>query len=155
MASASADILNQLSAQIIGLAIGVHREIGPGLLESAYLGCLCYELHAAGLVFELQKPIPLRYRNVTIDCAYRADLIVERSLIVEVKALESMAPIHSRQLLTYLRLAACPLGLILPRCLNLSLFRDIPTVQPSASRHRWLHRLSEQAAPQWMGASRQ
>lgn len=113
MAPVTAESLNDLSAKIIGPAVRVHRELGPGLLESAYTGCLCYELHVAGLSFEVQRPIPLRSKEVAIDCAYRADLIVESGVILEVKALESLAPIHARQLLTYLRLASCPLGLIL------------------------------------------
>ena len=105
--------INDLTAKIIAAAIAIHRALGPGLLESAYLACLCYELHRAGLHFELQKPIPLIYRDVRIDCAYRADLIVEGHVIVEVKAVDALAPIHGRQLYTYLRLANCPVGLIL------------------------------------------
>jgi GxxExxY protein len=111
--SERAQALNQLTAAIIAAAIRVHRQLGPGLLENAYQGCLCYELHAAGLNHELQKPLPLRYKGVTIDCAYRVDLMVERQVLVEVKALDALLPIHSRQLLTYLRLAACPVGLLL------------------------------------------
>jgi len=113
MPSLTATHLNQITSAIIARAIDIHRELGPGLLENAYLSCLCYELHRAGLRFDLQKAIPLIYHSVTIDCAYRADLIVESFVIVEVKALESIAPIHSRQLFTYLKLADCPVGLIL------------------------------------------
>jgi GxxExxY protein len=87
--------------------------VGPGLLESAYFGCLCYELASAGLRTETLKALPLVYCGVRIDCSYRADLVVESLVIVEVKALEALAPIHSRQLLTYLRVADCPLGLLL------------------------------------------
>jgi GxxExxY protein len=105
--------LNQITSTIIAKAIAIHRELGPGLLENAYLCCLCYELHLAGLHLEMQKPIPLTYRGVTIDCAYRADIVVENAVIAEVKALESLAPIHSRQLCTYLKLANSPVGLIL------------------------------------------
>jgi GxxExxY protein len=111
--AASLEQLNQITSRIIEAAIRIHRSIGPGLLESAYLGCLCFELSSAGMDLETQKPLRLVYRNVHIDCAYRADLIVERLVIVEVKALNGFAPIHSRQLLTYLRIANCPLGLLL------------------------------------------
>jgi GxxExxY protein len=109
----SVESINRTTSQIIDSAIRIHREVGPGLLESAYLGCLCSELASAGMGFEMQKPLPLIYRGVKIDCAYRADLIVERIVIVEVKAIDALAPIHTRQLLTYLRVAACPVGLLL------------------------------------------
>ena len=109
----SLEPLNRITSAINGAAIQIHRTIGPGLLEKAYWGCLCFELHSAGLQIETQKPLPLLYRGVNIDCAYRADLIVEGLVIVEVKALNGLAPIHRRQLLTYLRLANCPLGLLL------------------------------------------
>jgi len=105
--------LNRITSRIIDGAIRIHRAIGPGLLEKAYSGCLCYELSSAGLSIETQKSLPLIYRGVSIDCAYRADLIVDGLVIVEVKALNGLAPIHSRQLLTYLRLANCPIGLLL------------------------------------------
>ena len=105
--------LNGLTGAIIAAAMDVHTELGPGLFENVYLACLCAELDRRGLSFELQKPIPLVYRNVTLACAFRADLFVEDSVIVEVKALESIAAIHLRQLHTYLRLADRRLGLIL------------------------------------------
>ena len=105
--------LNQITSTIIGAAIRIHRALGPGLLEKAYWCCLCFELYSAGLRIETQKSLPLVYRGVNIECAYRADLIVEGLVIVEVKAVNGLAPIHSRQLLTYLRLASCPLGLLL------------------------------------------
>jgi GxxExxY protein len=109
----NADYLNRITSTVIARAIDVHRALGPGLLENAYLACLCFELHRAGLRFDLQKPIPLTYHGVSIDCAYRADLIVENIVIVEVKALQAVAPIHSQQLFTYLKLANCPVSLIL------------------------------------------
>jgi len=109
----SAESLNHLTSTIIQSAIRVHQTIGPGLLESAYLGCLCFELTSAGVRIGTQKTLPLLYRGVMIDCAYRSDLIVEATVLVEVKALDSLAPIHSRQLLTYLRVARCPVGLLL------------------------------------------
>jgi GxxExxY protein len=106
-------LLNQITAAIISAAIRVHRQLGPGLLENVYLACLCYELHAAGLGHELQKPLPLRYKGVAIECAYRVDLLVEGQVLVEVKALDSLLAIHSRQLQTYVRLAGCHVGLLL------------------------------------------
>lgn len=105
--------LNQITSTIIEAAIRIHRALGPGLLEKAYFGCLCFELYSRGVRIETQKALPLVYRDVNIDCAYRADLIVEGLVIVEVKALNGLAPIHKRQLSTYLRLADCPLGLLL------------------------------------------
>ena len=105
--------LNALTSKIIASAITIHRGLGPGLLESAYLACLIYELHALGLRLDIQKPIPLVYRGVALDCAYRADLLIEDAVLVELKAVEALAPIHIRQLYTYLRLADLRLGLLL------------------------------------------
>jgi GxxExxY protein len=109
----TADKLNQITSTVIAAAIKVHRALGPGLLENAYLPCLCYELQAARVRIERQKPLPLVYRGVKIDCAYRADLIVEEAVLVEVKAMETLASVHERQLRTYLRLADCNVGLLL------------------------------------------
>jgi GxxExxY protein len=109
----TADKLNQITSTIIGAAIKVHRALGPGLLESAYHACLCCELKASGLRLEVEKPLPLSYRGVQIDCVYRADLIVDAAVLVEVKAMEDLATVHSRQLNTYLRLTECPVGLLL------------------------------------------
>lgn len=105
--------VNRMSSRIIEAAIRIHRSVGPGLLESAYLGCLCFELSSAGMRLETQKPLRLVYQNVEIDCAYRADIIVDGLVIVEVKALNGFLPIHRRQVQTYLRIANCPLGLLL------------------------------------------
>jgi len=113
MPHATRNALNDLTSRIIASGIAIHRALGPGLLESAYLACLTYELHTIGLRVEVQKPIPLIYRGVALDCAYRADLIVQGVVLIEVKALETLAPIHSRQLYTYLRLADLRLGLLL------------------------------------------
>jgi len=99
---ASSDSINRITSVIIECAIRVHRSLGPSLLESAYLSCLCLELTKAGVSVEVQKSLPLVYLGVKIDCVYRADLIVEGTVIVEVKSLESLAPVHGRQLLTYL-----------------------------------------------------
>jgi GxxExxY protein len=111
--SISAEAINQLTSSIIESAIRVHRELGPGLLESAYLACLCFELTSAGLSIETEKSLPLIYKGVRVDSAYRADLIVAKTVIVEIKAQDALAPIHVRQLLTYLRVADCPAGLLL------------------------------------------
>ena len=109
----SAKEINRITATIIESAIRIHRTVGPGILEKAYFGCLCYEFVSAKLKFETEKELPLLYQGLHIDCAYRADLIIEKSVIVEVKAIESLAPIHSRPLLTYLRIAHLPVGLLL------------------------------------------
>jgi len=109
----SAREVNRITSTIVESAIRIHRTVGPGILEKAYFGCLCYELVSAGLKMQTQKELPLVYQGVKIDCAYRVDLIVEETVIVEVKAIESFAPIHSRQLLTYLRIAQLPVGLLL------------------------------------------
>lgn len=104
---------NAITEEIIGSAIRVHRELGPGLLESAYEACLVYELADKGLFIEQQKPLPLLYRTLELDCAYRLDLLVDGKVIVEVKAVETLLPLHDAQLLSYLRLAKCPIGLLL------------------------------------------
>jgi GxxExxY protein len=111
--SLTVENLNQITSTIIAGAIDVHFEIGPGLFENVDLACLCHELQSRGVQYESQKPLPLIYRGVSVDCAYRVDLVVEGSVLVEVKALESLAGIHSRQLYTYLRLGDYPLGLLL------------------------------------------
>ena len=104
---------NDLSGVIIGCGMRVHTALGPGLLESAYENCLYYELGKKGLNVGKQVPLPLIYEEVQLDCVYRLDLIVENKVIIEVKSVESINPIHSVQLLTYLKLANCKLGLIL------------------------------------------
>ena len=105
--------LNKISGAIIGAAMEVHRTLGPGLLESAYEACLAFELAERGLRLERQKPLPVVYREVKLDCGYRMDLLVESSVVVEIKSVEALAPIHTAQLLSYLRLAHCPLGLLI------------------------------------------
>lgn len=105
--------LNQLSSQIIGAAIEVHRNIGPGLLESAYEECLCHEFKLRGLDFERQKTLPVTYKDVQLDCGYRLDILVEKQIVVELKSCDHIEPIHKAQLLTYLRLADLSLGLLL------------------------------------------
>jgi GxxExxY protein len=105
--------INRITSVIVDRAIRIHQTVGPGILEKAYFGSVCYELVSAGLKIQTEKEIPLLYCGVQIDCAYRADIVVEETVIVEIKAIEALAPIHSGQLLTYLRLAHLPLGLLL------------------------------------------
>jgi len=104
---------NELTECVIGACIEIHRSLGPGLLESAYEECLCHELSLAGTKFERQKPLPVHYKDVNLDCGYRLDLVVEQKLIVELKAVESLLPIHEAQLLTYLKLSGLTLGLLI------------------------------------------
>lgn len=105
--------LNGITEAIIGAAIQVHRFLGPGLLESAYEACLVYELRKKGLAVEQQRPVPLVYEEVKLDCGYRMDLWVERSVVVEVKSVEALAPIHEAQTMSYLRLSGCKLALLI------------------------------------------
>lgn len=102
-----------LTEKIIGLAIEIHRHLGPGLLESSYEQCLCYELKNADMEFVRQLPLPLTYKGVKLDCGYRLDLVVANRVVVEVKSVERLLPIHEAQLITYLRLSQIPTGLLL------------------------------------------
>lgn len=102
----------ELTEQIIGSAIEVHREIGPGLLESAYEECLCHELHLRGLSFQRQVPLPVIYKGVSLDCGYRVDIIVAEAVILEMKCVEHVLPVHEAQLLTYLKMTGKQVGLI-------------------------------------------
>ena len=104
---------DELSRHVIGCAPEVHRNLGPGLLESSYEQCLAFELPQSEINFELQKPLPLRYKTIQLDCGYRVDCIVERRLILELKAAETLIPIHEAQLLTYMRLTGIPIGLLI------------------------------------------
>lgn len=104
---------NQITEAIIGCAIKVHKALGPGLLESAYQECLFYELKKAGLKVDKEIPLPLIYEEVKLDCGYRVDLMVENCIIVELKAVEELTDIHLAQVLTYLKLADCKLGLLI------------------------------------------
>jgi GxxExxY protein len=104
---------NELSEKIIGCAIEVHKSLGPGLLESAYLECLLYELQKAGFKVEKQKALPLIYKEVKLDAGYRLDLIVENKVIIEVKSVEALNDVHVAQVLTYLKLSGCKLGLLM------------------------------------------
>ena len=109
----SADSLNDLSSKVLAGAVAVHRALGPGLLETAYAACLEHELRAMDLEVARQVPIPLIYRGMRMRCAYRADLIVEQAMLLEVKAIDVLSPLHAQQLYTYLRLVDYRLGLLL------------------------------------------
>jgi GxxExxY protein len=102
-----------LTEKIIGFAIEVHRHLGPGLLESAYEECLCYELQQSGLRFRRQLPLPVIYKEVRLDCGYRIDVVVEQQVILELKTVERLIPVHDAQLLTYLKLSGIRTGLLL------------------------------------------
>jgi GxxExxY protein len=104
---------NEISEKIIGCAIEVHKSLGPGLLESVYTECLFYELLKAGLYAEKQKPLPLVYKEVKLDIGYRIDIIVENKVIIELKSVEALNDIHTAQVLTYLKLSGCKLGLLM------------------------------------------
>jgi GxxExxY protein len=104
--------LNDLSEKIIGAAIAVHRALGPGLLEAPYEECLCHELEKLGLKFERQRPLPLVYGDVKLACAYRLDLLVEDSIIVEVKSVAKIDRVHEAQLISYLKISGKRLGLL-------------------------------------------
>ena len=113
---------NKITGEIIGAAIEVHKVLGPGLLESAYEECLCHELGLRGVAFERQVPLSMEYKGITLDCGYRLDLVVEDHVIVELKSVNKIDPIHEAQLLTYLRLRKERLGLIIN--FNVAVLRD-------------------------------
>jgi len=104
---------DKLSRSVIGCAIEVHRNLGPGLLESTYRQCLACELSHAGILFQMEVPLPVRYKDILLDCGYRIDLLVRGELIVEIKSVEALLPIHQAQILTYMRLANVPIGLLI------------------------------------------
>jgi GxxExxY protein len=132
-----------LTERIIGAAIEVHRHTGPGLMESAYEECLCYELSQLGLSFKRQVHLPVTYKGIKLDCGYKMDLLVEDAVILEIKTVDQILPVHTAQLLTYLKLSGKKVGLLLnfnspilakgiKRLVNH--FRDpIPTLVPSAA----------------------
>jgi len=105
--------LNKLTERIIGAAIDVHRVLGPGLLESAYEACLAFELGSQGLKVERQRALPVVYRNINLDCGYRLDLVVEKNIVIELKAIERLLPIHKAQLLSYMKLSGLKVGLLI------------------------------------------
>ena len=105
--------INDLTGEVIGAAIEVHKALGPGLLESAYEECLCHELKLRGIEFERQVDLPIEYKGTKLDCAYRMDIVADDQLIVELKSCESLQPIHQAQLLTYLKLTGLKVGLLI------------------------------------------
>jgi GxxExxY protein len=102
-----------LTEKIIGFAIEVHRQLGPGLLESAYEECLCYELKQSGIQFRRQVALPVVYKAVRLDCGYRMDIVVDQQVIIELKTVERLLPIHEAQMLTYMKLSGIRTGLLL------------------------------------------
>jgi len=118
----SQDNINELTEKVIGAAIEVHRRLGPGLLESAYEACLAYELSARGIPFERQVELPVKYKEVEIDCGYRIDILVDKTLILELKASEGVLPIHRAQILTYMQLFGCKYSLLIN--FNVMLLKD-------------------------------
>ncbi|MDP4115468.1 MAG: GxxExxY protein [Bacteroidota bacterium] len=129
--------INEITNLIIGCAIDVHKILGPGLLESAYEECLCFELENKGLFIERQKQLPVVYKGIHIDYGYRMDVVVENEVVIELKSVEVLLPVHSAQILTYLKLAEKKVGLLInfnvsvlkdgiKRHINKSLFNPIP-----------------------------
>ncbi len=114
--------INEITEQVIGAAIDVHRALGPGLLESAYEECLCHELKLQGLAYKRQVDLPLTYKGVKLDCGYRLDVVVEDAVLLELKCVEKLLPIHEAQLLTYLRLSGIGIGLLMN--FNVPVMRD-------------------------------
>lgn len=120
---------NEITEKIIGCAIKVHKALGPGLLESAYEACLHHELVKSELHVERQRPVPLIYEEVKLDCGYRADLVVERKVVIEIKSVEALNDIHLAQILTYLKLINCKIGLLM----NFNVLRLIDGVRRVAN----------------------
>ena len=102
-----------LSNKVIGCAIEVHKTLGPGLLESTYEQCLAYELSMAAIPFKLQHPLPVKYKEINIDCGYRLDFLIDDTLVIELKSVENLLPVHHAQLLTYMKLSDTKLGLLI------------------------------------------
>jgi GxxExxY protein len=105
--------LNEITHEVIAAAMEVHRSLGPGLLESAYQACLCRELTVRGIPFQRERTLPLEYKGIRLECGYRLDLLVAGEVVVEVKSMDAIAPIHDAQLLTYLRLGGWKVGLLI------------------------------------------
>lgn len=106
-------VYEKLTEQIIGAAIEVHKALGPGLMESVYEECLCHELNLRGLGFQRQLPIPVRYKGVLLDCGYKLDILVEDTVVLELKCVDRLIPVHEAQLLTYLKLLNKPVGFVI------------------------------------------
>jgi GxxExxY protein len=105
--------LDAFTDRVIGAAIAVHRKLGPGMLESSYQACLAFELMQRGLEFEHQKALPVVYRGTTLDCGYRVNFLVEGQIIVELKAIQRLEPVHVAQVISYLRMSGCRVGLLI------------------------------------------
>jgi GxxExxY protein len=114
--------LNEITKAIIGCAIEVHKNLGPGLLESAYEECLIFELKKRGLEIEKQKPVPVVYKDIKLDYGYRIDILVENSVIIELKAIDAINPVHEAQILTYMRFSNIQLGLLIN--FNVTVLKD-------------------------------
>jgi len=114
---------NELTEKIIGAAIEVHKHVGPGLLESAYEECLCFELSCRGVRFQRQVHLPVEYKGIRLECAYKMDLLVEDLVVVEIKAIDGLLPIHRAQLLTYLRASGKQVGLLIN--FNVAVLKDV------------------------------
>lgn len=112
-------LINQVTNKIIGCALEVHKILGPGLLESAYEECLTHELLSQGLIVERQLPVPVIFKNIRLECGYRIDLLVENSVIIELKSIDEFAPVHEAQILTYMKLANKEIGLLINFNVNL------------------------------------
>ncbi len=105
--------INQITEKIIGCAIEVHKNLGPGLLESAYEECLIFELRSAGLIAERQIGVPVVYKDIKLDCGYRIDILVENTVVIELKTVDEFAPVHEAQILTYMKFASKKIGLLI------------------------------------------
>lgn len=114
--------INQLTEKIIGCAIEVHKRLGPGLLESAYEECLSYELKCIGLKIDRQVAVPVVYKDIKLECGYRIDILVENTVIIELKSIDAFAPVHEAQILTYMKFAQKTLGLLIN--FNVTLLKD-------------------------------
>ncbi len=114
--------LNKITEVVIGAAIEVHRQLGPGLPESAYHECLCKELSLRGIPFERERPLQLVYKGLELECGYRLDILAANSVVVEIKSVESLAPVHEAQLITYLKLGGWKIGLLIN--FNVAVLKD-------------------------------
>lgn len=113
MARKTLNDINNLTRQVIGAAIEVHKALGPGLLESAYEECLCHELGLRNIGYQRQLPVALEYKGISLDCGYRLDILVESAVLLEIKSCDALIPIHEAQLLTYLKLTGIKIGLLI------------------------------------------
>ena len=114
--------LNKITDVVIGAAIEVHRQLGPGLLESAYQECLCKELSLRGIPFERERPLQLEYKGLELECGYRLDILVANLVVIEIKSVETLAPVHEAQLITYLKLGGWKVGLLIN--FNVAVLKD-------------------------------